>query len=325
VINTSYKTRVAVLRGGPSSEYDVSMQTGAGILSALRDLSVVAKDIIISRKGEWLVNGYVKTPIQALADVDAVFVALHGAYGEDGKVQRELERLSIPFTGSRSFASAVAMNKVLTKDYLKKHGSSIQMAPHIRLTKEGVSNLAQTVFNISEVFGPEYVIKPLNGGSSIGAKIVSKPDLLREVAESFDSYDEIIIEKRIVGKEATVGIVENFRGERYYQLPAIEIIPPANTPLFSTKAKYNKEADEICPGRFSKEEKKQLGEIAQAVHQALGLRQYSRSDFIVAEDGIYFLEVNTLPSITSESLFQKSMEAVGGSHKELIAHLLATV
>lgn len=332
----SYKKRVAVLRGGPSSEYEFSMLTGAGVLSALSESPYATKDIIISKKGEWLVKGFVKSPEQALMDIDVVFIALHGAYGEDGTVQRILERLAIPYTGSGSYASAIAMNKLHTKDFLKKHTDAIKMAPHMKITKEGTSNVPKLVHTITEMFGPEYVIKPISGGSSVGTKVVAQGDLLKEVIASLETDPEILIEQRIKGREATVGILENFRDQRYYQLPEIEIVPPQGASFFSADVKYTGETEEICPGRFSKSEKKELLETALLVHTALGLRQYSRSDFIVAENlpatsalagqagGVYFLEVNTLPGLTAESLFPKSIAAVGSSYKELVTHLLET-
>lgn len=321
---TSFKRRVAILRGGPSSEYDVSMQSGKGVLDALRDTPFITKDIVVTKSGGWLVHGFEKNPEQALVDIDVVFIALHGAYGEDGTVQRILERLCIPYTGSNSYASSIAINKALTKEHLKLHESDVLLPPHIKLTREGTSNVAQTVENIRSSFGTEYVIKPLTGGSSIGTIMANAALLYKAVVEAFEHYDEIIVEKRVFGKEATVGILEGFRNQKYYQLPAIEIVPPSSTSFFSANVKYDGSTQEICPGRFSQEEKRQLLEIAQLVHTSLGLRQYSRSDFIVNSEGIHFLEVNTLPGLTSQSLFPKSMEAVGSSYKELILHLLAT-
>jgi D-alanine-D-alanine ligase len=267
----------------------------------------------------------VKHPESALVDVDVVFIALHGSYGEDGTVQRILERLNIPYTGSGSYASAIAMNKALTKDYLKKHSDSVKMAPHLKLTRSGISNLAQTVESIGELFGPEYVIKPVGGGSSIGTILTNRVGLLKSIQDSLAAHEEVLVEQRIIGKEATVGILEDFRNTRYYQLPAIEIVPPPSAQFFSADVKYSGETEEICPGRFSKDEKQELSALAQEVHQLLGLRQYSRSDFIVASDGIYFLEVNTLPGLTSQSLFPRSMEAVGSSYKELVNHLIITL
>jgi len=324
VYNPSFKKRVAVLRGGPSDEYDVSMQTGAGVLRALSDSPFETQDIVISKKGEWLSRGFVKTPEQALLNSDVVFIALHGAYGEDGTVQRILERLSLPFTGSNSFASAIAINKALTKDHLKKHSTSILMPPHMKLSKQESPNLIQHVATIKELFGPEYVIKPIGGGSSIGTVLTNQYDLYKNIVAALEQYDEILVEKRIQGKEATVGVIENYREKKYYSLPAIEIVPPSSAQFFSADVKYTGETEEICPGRFTRDEKEELMNAAKLVHEILGLAQYSRSDFVVANDGVYFLEVNTLPGLTTESLFPKSIEAVGGSYKELVTHLIST-
>jgi D-alanine-D-alanine ligase len=322
MLGSTHKKRVAVLRGGPSSEYDVSLRSGAGVLQALASSAYVTKDITISKNGQWLVDGFSKEPEQALLGVDVVFIALHGSYGEDGTVQRILERLHIPYTGSGSFASAIAMNKSMTKDHVKKKTEKVKMAPHIKVTRDGAHDLSQLTHTILNLFGPEYVVKPNDGGSSIGIKIVEGHDLFSTLEASLQDHEAVIVEKRIRGREATVGILEGFRNQEFYQLPEVEIVPPSKTSFFSADVKYTGETDEICPGRFSKEEKDMLLEQALLVHQVLGLRQYSRSDFIVANDGVYFLEVNTLPGLTSQSLFPKAIEAVGGSYKELVLHLL---
>lgn len=324
MMGLTHKKRVAVLRGGPSSEYEVSLRSGAGVLQAIANSTYIAKDITISKNGEWLVDGFVKSPEKALLGIDVVFIALHGSYGEDGTVQRILERLHVPYTGSGSFASAIAMNKASTKDHIKKSTDRIKMAPHIKITQEGAHDLTQLTYNIRNLFGPEYVVKPNDGGSSIGTKIVSANELLAVLEESLFEHKAVIVEKRIRGREATVGILEGFRSQEFYQLPEIEIVPPTKSSFFSADVKYSGETDEICPGRFKKDEKQILLENALLVHQVLNLRQYSRSDFIVADDGVYFLEVNTLPGLTSQSLFPKAIEAVGGSYKELVLHLLDT-
>lgn len=324
MVVTTYKKRVAILRGGPSTEYDVSLQTGAGVIKTLADSLYLVKDIVITKQGQWLIDGFVRTPQQALCDVDVVFIALHGAYGEDGTVQRLLERLHIPYTGSGSYASSLAINKTTTKDHLKKQSEKVMMAPHMKLNKDGTTDIAKFAHSVTKMFGPEYVIKPNDGGSSIGTSIVNQTELYKKLQETLEKHDSVIIEKRIKGKEATVGILEGFRGEAFYILPEIEIVPPAKASFFSADVKYTGETEEICPGRFSKKEKETLLATALEVHKVLGLRQYSRSDFIVADDGVYFLEVNTLPGLTSQSLFPKSMEAVGSNYKELVLHLLDT-
>lgn len=313
------------MRGGPSSEYDVSLKSGIGVLSALSALGYTVRDIVITKKGDWLVKGFTRAPQQALAGIDAVFIALHGAYGEDGTVQRILDRLKIPYTGSNAFSSAVAMNKALTKDLLKKQEVPFKMARHVRLGRSNTQVLAQALKNITDVFGPEYVVKPVNGGSSIGTIMSTAGLLFSDVTQALQESEEIIVEERIRGKEATVGILERFRDQGLYALPAIEIVPPQNAEFFTLEAKYSGDSNEICPGRFSTEEKRLLEHGAQLVHTLLDLRQYSRSDFIVAEDGVYFLEVNTLPGLTQQSLFPKALEAVGSSYNELISHLITTL
>ncbi|MEN9920376.1 MAG: DdlA: D-alanine--D-alanine ligase [Candidatus Parcubacteria bacterium] len=315
--------RVAVLRGGPSSEYDVSLKTGAEVLSALRTLDYPHKDITITKKGEWLDSGFVRSPEKALEAVDVVFVALHGEYGEDGQVQRILQRLKLPFTGSNALSSAIAFNKELAKQSLKESG--INMARHRRLHRDEVLDMYSLVDSIVEEMGQELFIKPIAGGSSIGAKYVPHRDALKPALEElFLNQEVLMIEEFIRGREATVGVLEGFRNESLYVLPAIEIVPPNGSPFFSYEVKYNGKTQEICPGRFSYHEKAKLTEAATKVHKILNCDHYSRTDFIVRDGEVYFLEVNTLPGLTSESLFPKAAAAVGLEFKELVRHLIET-
>ncbi len=315
------RTRVAVLRGGPSSEYDVSMRTGLNVIGGLDDQKYATKDIVISKAGEWLHDGFVRTPEQALMDVDAAFVALHGEYGEDGTVQRILETLSVPYTGSEPMPSGVAMNKAFTKDRLKEF--EVKMPKHMRLTREGVTDTVRTAQSIAALFGPQFFVKPERGGSSIGTYFVQSETELPQVIElALEESEVILVEERIVGKEATVGVLEGFRDEDFYLLPPVEILPPSEADFFDSEVKYSGQTEERCPGNFSRQEKDKLMTIAHKVHNALGLRHYSRSDFLVAKDGVYFLEVNTLPGLTDQSLFPKAVEAVGCSYPELLSHLV---
>lgn len=319
--NTHSLRRVAVLRGGPSEEYDISIKTGAGVLGALRDAPYLVEDIVITKGGEWLKNGVVREPKAALAATDVVFLALHGAYGEDGTIQRLLERLAIPYTGSGPYASAIAMNKMLTKEHLKERG--VLFAPHMRVTRESTNDIGRIVHTITDLFGPEYVVKPVSGGSSIGTQMAHSPSTLLAALEiALASYDEVLVEKRIRGREVTCGVVENFREQSLYRLPTIEIVPPAHADYFAADVKYTGETEEICPARLNTKIKRSVEDLAETVHAVLGLSQYSRSDFIVGDDGIYFLEVNTLPGLTETSLVPKALSAVGCSYKEFVEHLL---
>ncbi|MCA9354420.1 MAG: D-alanine--D-alanine ligase [Candidatus Kaiserbacteria bacterium] len=315
--------RVAVLRGGPSEEYAVSMETGKGVLNALRGLQYPTRDIVITRQGEWLYDGIVRTPQQLLEGIDVVFIALHGHYGEDGQVQRILERNNIPFTGSRSLPSAIAFNKELTKRTLQSHG--IAMPRHRRFGREEVDNIAEAVPQIVSDIGKELFVKPIASGSSVGAYYVPNQERLHTVLEELlQQHEQVLIEEFIRGREATVGVLNDFRNESLYILPVVEIVPPNGKPLFSYDDKYNGQTEEIVPGRFTYHEKSKLGEIAALVHDVIECQNYSRSDFIVRNGEVYFLEVNTLPGLTSESLFPKAAAAIGLEYPQLIQHLVET-
>ncbi len=317
------KTRVAVLRGGPSSEYEVSMQTGMGVINALRTLGYHVIDIPVSTRGEWIVDGMVKAPEKALATTDVAFIAMHGAYGEDGTVQRICERLHIPFTGSNSFPSSVAFNKDATKRHLRESG--ISLPKHIKVARENIDKLGEVVSAITSTFGPEYVIKPVFSGSSHGVHMVDNPERLEALLKAvLADFDECMVEERIRGVEATCGVLENFRDTDVYVLPPIEIVPPPTHDYFSADIKYNGATTEICPGRFSYEEKERIADLATFVHKSLGLTQYSRTDCIVKDGRVYFLEINTLPGLTNESLFPKAAAAVGLPFVQLVEHLVRT-
>lgn len=313
--------RVAVLRGGPSEEYAVSMQTGRTVLTALDTLAYPHKDIVITKKGEWLENGYIKRPESTLEGVDMVFIALHGTYGEDGQVQRLLERKMLPFTGTRALSSSIAFNKELTKLTLQPHG--ILMPRHRRLQRSQLPEIDEIIQDIVTELGSELFIKPLASGSSIGARYIPNTVLLRSsIIELLSRYDNLLVEEFIRGREVTVGVLDQFRTENTYVLPAVEIIPPNGEPLFSHENKYNGKTAEIIPGRFSYHEKSELSRIAALVHEILGCRHYSRSDFIVKDGNIYFLEINTLPGLTDQSLYPKAAAAVGLSYTDLVKHLI---
>ena len=132
----------------------------------------------------------------------------------------------------------------------------------------------------------------------------------------------MIVEECIKGREATCGVIDNFRDTKHYSLLPIEIIKPRNRDFFDYQCKYDGTTQEICPGNFSQKEKQALQNLSVKIHKALGLRHYSRSDFIVSPGGIYALEVNTLPGLTSESLFPKAMAAVGCDYLGFLDHLL---
>jgi D-alanine-D-alanine ligase len=315
--------RVTVLRGGPSEEYSVSMKTGVAVIEALKKLGYAHKDVVITKYGEWLHDGFVRKPESVLDSCDVVFVGLHGRYGEDGQVQRILQQKNIPFTGSRAMTSAIAFNKEFTKNTLQPLG--IKMPKHRRVNKTDLNILDEEVEFMSAEMGTEFFIKPLSSGSSVGAKYApSKQTLKIALSELLSIYDSVLVEEYIRGREATVGILSNFRNEKNYVLPVIEIVPRSGQTFFSNEEKYSGFAEEIVPGRFSYNEKNILSQVASLVHTTLGCDNYSRSDFIVRNGEVYFLEINTLPGLTHQSLFPKAAAAVGLDFDELVRHLVET-
>lgn len=313
------KLRVGVLRGGPSSEYEVSLKTGGNVLQNLSDDLYTAHDIFISRSGVWHKRGFETSPDKVLKNVDVVFNALHGEYGEDGEVQKILDIFQVPYTGSGALASKLAMNKAKAKNIVSQAG--IRTPLHIIV--EQAPNLEAVLTEIFRTFPQPTVIKPLDKGSSVGVAVANSYQEFIDMATSaLKESSAILVEEFINGKEATCGLVEGYRGEEAYTLLPIEIVLPKGKTCFDYDAKYSGKTEELCPGNFTQEEKKELQNLTQKVHRELGLRHYSRSDFIVTPRGIYFLEVNTLPGLTEESLVPRALKETGCSFSEFVDHLI---
>ncbi len=312
------KTRVGVLRGGLSSEYEVSLKTGGAVLKNLPE-HYKGVDILIDKDGVWHANGLPFSPERISSKVDVVFNALHGYYGEDGKVQKILERFDVPYTGAEAMASAIGMNKLFTKEHFQKSGL---VMPIHRIVKE-TDDVERKILSVFRELPQPSVVKPLSGGSSVGVFIAHSFDELLKAVLSALQYDSaVIIEEYIKGREATCGVIDNFRGEEHYALPPVEIVPPSDYTFFDYDAKYRGETREICPSNFSDEEKREIMRASIVAHKAIDARHYSRSDFIVSSRGIFILEINTLPGLTEESLFPKACNAVGCSFSDFLDHLL---
>ena len=313
------RTVVGVLRGGPSNEYEISLKTGASVLEALDREAYEPRDIFIDRAGQWHVHGVAAQPERALRGVDVVFNALHGEYGEDGQVQRVLDKLAVPYTGSGAFSSAIAFNKQHTRDAAAK--LDIKVAHGIVVETGDTEATAHKLFR---TFPHPAIVKPAAGGSSVGMTLVNDFLALEQALEcAFAVSPKVLIEEYIKGREATVGVVDDFRGEKIYALPPVEIVPPPQSAFFDYDAKYGGQTLERVPGNFSREEKEALTSLARSVHEGLGLSHYSRSDFILSKRGVYFLEVNTLPGLTKESLMPKALHAVGAKLSDFLHHIIS--
>ena len=329
--------KVGVLRGGPSSQYDVSLHTGAHILKhlGLKEGKYQAHDIFVDRNGIWHMHGIPRQPHDVISQFDVIVNALHGHYGEDGKVQHILEQHGVPFTGSGSVPSSVGMNKGVAKKIFKDNGIK---TPYFILVAEPGPNtphktISELAHNIFKSFPLPAVVKPVSSGSSIGVNIARSIHELESALKSvFTHSNTALVEEYIKGTEATVGVIDGFRGQDLYALPPIEIAPHhthnRDSWIFDYENKYgfggsNARAEKRVPGNFSIDIKRELEEIAKKTHDALGLRHYSRSDLIVhPKRGIYILETNSLPSLTPESLLPKALEAVGVSMSDFLDHII---
>ncbi len=313
------RIKVAVLRGGPGVESEVSMKSGKNVLENLPE-KYIPIDVFVDKNKSWFLERVKISPEKLFKNIDVVFNAMHGEYGEDGKVQQLMDQFGVKYTGSKALASALGMNKVMAKNIFAKDGLK---TPVYKVIKKG-ENLKDIDKTIFKTFPMPAIVKPGGSGSSIGVSLVKNlKDIMPALEKALKYSDVIIVEEFIKGKEATCGVVENFRGQMIYPLFPVEIIKPKDFEFFGYDAKYSGESSEVCPGNFSEKEKKTIQDMAVEAHRILGLRHYSRSDFIVSpKRGVYILEVNTLPGLTKESLLPKSLEAAGCSLSNFLDHVI---
>ncbi len=316
----THKTRVAVLRGGPSSEYDVSLVTGAAVLEHLPD-KYEKHDILIDKKGVWHRDGLPKKPADAMRGIDVVVIAMHGEYGEDGKVQKILDGINIPYTGSKALASALGMNKMLSKKAFIENDILTPESLYVELGDDIEADFEE----ILKSFPLPAVVKPNAAGSSVGVSIArDRDELLAGLKKAAEVSDKILIEQYIPGREATCGVIENFRDQDIYALLPVEIIPREDQDFFDYESKYSetKGAKEVSPANFDHKTTKKIQDMSIAAHKALGMRHYSRSDFMISPEGVYLIEINSLPGMTPTSLLPKSLEAVGATFPQFLEHLV---
>lgn len=315
------RTAVGVLRGGTSSEYDLSLKTGAVMLNELPEDKYDVRDILIDKRGVWHSRGMPIAPARALQQVDVALNALHGGVGEDGTVSRLLERSGVPYSGSRPLPSAVSLNKIRAREILQKAGVLMPQGVSFTLSTDlDTQTMAKLVFS---QFGPPYLVKPGSEGASTGIKlaftIIELPDVIGDV---LDSYGSALIEEYLMGEEATVGVIEDFRGEELYALPPARVILPDEAPFLHFDHHSQASVRHMAPSDFSDMEKKALVDAARAAHRALGLSHFSRADFIVTRRGPHLLEVNALPGLYEGSALPRKLESVGSSVKHFLEHAI---
>lgn len=332
--------KVLVLAGGLSPERNVSLSSGAMVCEALRKQGHQAAlmDLYFGLDGALNGENLYVAPIpesfkrvareapdleqvkvkrggndpsaigpgvlETCARADIVFLALHGACGEDGRIQAALDLLGVPYTGAGYLGSAIAMDKDLTKR-LVSHMVKTPRWETVTVTEENIQEILQRTRLPA-------VVKPIASGSSIGVYIArTRTELENALAESVKLGGRTVIEEYIRGREIQVAVL----GDR--ALPSIEIIPKEGFYNYANKYQPGA-ANEVCPSRIPREWERAIGDAALTVFRAIGLSVYARADFIVTSDGIpYFLEINTLPGMTPTSLVPQEAAAAGLDYGKL--------
>ncbi len=308
------KKKVAVLTGGPSPEHEVSLKTGQNVIANLNPEKYEVREIRISKTGEWPVE-----PAELKKDFHLAFIAMHGPYGEDGTVQRILDNVGLPYTGSSAMASALGMNKWLSLRLFQDAGLLIPLTVHFsRQTwlaeREGISK------RIKSYLSKPWVIKPNASGSSLGVKIIREAGDLNSALEfAFRDFKEIIIQEFISGRELTCGVIDAGVPSSAFALPPTEIVPVGGA-FFDYKAKYEPAAAmEITPARLPDSFIQAVKRTALLAHKIIGCRGFSRSDFILNPKGrLYILEINTIPGLTENSLLPKAANVMNISFPKLL-------
>ncbi|MCD6522035.1 D-alanine--D-alanine ligase [Candidatus Calescamantes bacterium] len=298
--------KVGVVWGGPSREREVSYRSAQNVATALQERGYEVYLLELSSN----------LPFQLKEKkVEVVFLATHGKWGEDGKVQGLLEVMGIPYTGSGVLASALAMNKLFSKKIWERE--EIPTPPYQEISSK---NWREDVGKGIEKLGIPLVIKPVSEGSSIGVKIVDEKEVWNAVKGSLEEFGEVFLEAYIEGKEVTVGILGE--GETLRALPILELVPKEK--FYNYSAKYTPGLTQfIIPARLEKEVYSLTQEIAVKAHKALGCSGFSRVDILVSNGIPYVHDLNTIPGLTSLSDLPKEAEACGISFPDLIEEILS--
>ncbi len=308
------EARVAVLMGGPSAEAAVSRVSAAGVAKALEGRCAQVRSFELDRDC---------APALLAWRPDVVFPALHGPPGEDGTVQGLLALLGLPYVGSDVHASAVAMDKALAKQVFRASG--LPLAAEVLVHDD--EDRGEAIERIRAALGSRVVVKPTRQGSALGVTLVDDAAGLHAALDAALALDTtVLVEERILGREITVGVLDERDGAgriSHRPHPVIEIATPEGT-WYDYEHRYTAgESDHIIPARLPETRLRDLQRIAVTAHARLGCRDLSRADFVVAEDRIVLLEVNTLPGMTPTSLYPDGAAALGLDFPTLIAHLVS--
>ncbi|MEO7167204.1 MAG: D-alanine--D-alanine ligase [Chthoniobacterales bacterium] len=291
--------KIAVLKGGPSSERAVSLATGAGMAKALRSLGAEVTEVDVENAEFVLPN-----------DIELAVIALHGTFGEDGQLQQILEDRGVPYTGEGVAESRLAFDKIASKKKFSQHGVA---TPHWQIIQAGETPSLPL----------PYVIKAPRQGSTVGVYIVKEEDKVAASLSEAAKYDrELLIEQFIPGRELTIGVLGDLA------LPVLEIIPKSGFYDFNDKYPFlNPQggggAQHVCPAAIPDELTGKIQDLALLAAGSLGLKVYSRVDIMLSDENQpSVLEINTIPGMTESSLLPDAAAVAGITYPQLCARII---
>ena len=320
---TSRKKNIALVAGGNSSEYGISVKSAEMVFGEI-DREHFNPYLIHIKGHEWTVQGStIETAVNRenfsfvmegeLVHIDCAVILIHGTPGEDGLLQAYFDLLNIPYTTCDVLSSSLTFNKYFCKNYLIPY--QVDTADAV-LIREGEPYLVDDI--ISKVGLPCF-IKPNNSGSSYGvSKLVDKKDVEEHIASAFKEDNEVIIERFIKGTEITCGTLK--LDDEVITLPITEIV--SKNDFFDYEAKYQGKSEEITPARISAEVEKECRDTSVKIYKILNCSGIVRIDYIVSDGKLYFLEVNTVPGMSRESIIPQQIRAAGMTVKDVYTKLI---
>jgi D-alanine-D-alanine ligase len=300
--------RVAVLGGGRSSEHDVSLESARSVREGLLEAGHEPVEVLVQRDGRWKQGRHLLAlaPGAGLLEVDVVFPALHGPFGEDGTVQGLLDLLDVPYVGAGVLASSLSMDKALFKDLMAAHG--------VPQGDYAVARYGQA----PPTFGPPAFVKPARLGSSVGiSKAVSEVELDRALEQAFEHDPVVVVERLVEGLEVECSVLGN--GDPQASTPGEIVVTERD--WYDYEAKYTDGGMElVVPARTPFVE--EVRRLAVEVFKIVGCSGMARVDFFVTDDGVLVNELNTIPGFTATSVYAKLWEASGLAYPQLLDRLL---
>ena len=318
------KRNIAVLMGGFSSEKDISIKSGNVIYDNIDRESYIAYKIIISKE-KWVYVDDNNVEFKVSKDdfsievdkikinFDVAFIVIHGSPGEDGLLQSYFELLGVPFTGCDSYTSSITFNKRDCISILQKH--DIQSAKSIHLNIGDAINENEIIAEL----GIPCFVKANKSGSSFGVyKVHDRKDLISSINNSFKIDNEVLIESFLDGIEVSVGVM-NYKNEIKI-LGITQLI--TDNDFFDYSAKYEGKSKEITPANISELQKSNVTTISKKIYKKLGIKGFSRSEFIFIGDTPFFIEINSIPGMTNDSILPKQAENSGISLKDICSEVI---